>query len=207
MCTRGPCRTQDGELSPRCTWQLSVPTCRCGRRCRPSPATGTGKGLHQLNSAIPGREELPKDHRDTRHLERLCVDFKPDILWGEPLVLLAALRQSEGPLRLPRLSAVFTHGDSFDAPAAVRTPDGTAHSRVECEEISTPSRPCSKAWSRASTASLRCWRAARPRALVAGTRRIALLAVHRTAHLSPRPASTRRSESEPETTGPASTAR
>lgn len=73
--------------------------------------------MHYLGSALVLRINVSSlSAADTPYLERLCADFKPDILWGQPLeVLLAALRQSEGVLRLPRLSAVFTHGDSFDA--------------------------------------------------------------------------------------------
>ncbi|MFF5702002.1 phenylacetate--CoA ligase family protein [Streptomyces sp. NPDC012794] len=56
--------------------------------------------------------------RDADYVERLCADFKPDILWGQPLeVLLAALRGREGTLRIPQLKAVLTHGDSLDANA------------------------------------------------------------------------------------------
>ncbi|MER7466794.1 hypothetical protein [Streptomyces sp. NPDC097981] len=83
----------------------------------PAHAPVAFETMHYLGGALVLRINVSSlSSRDTSHLERLCADFKPDILWGQPLeALLAALRQSEGTLRLPRLSAVFTHGDSFDA--------------------------------------------------------------------------------------------
>ncbi|MFJ7899723.1 phenylacetate--CoA ligase family protein [Streptomyces sp. NPDC096198] len=83
----------------------------------PAHAPVAFETMHYLGGALVLRINVSSlSPRDTLHLERLCADFKPDILWGQPLeVLLAALRQQEGTLRLPKLSAVFTHGDSFDA--------------------------------------------------------------------------------------------
>ncbi|MEU3046635.1 hypothetical protein ABZ705_08900 [Streptomyces sp. NPDC006984] len=55
---------------------------------------------------------------DGAFLSRLCAEFRPDILWGQPLeILLAALRQNDGTLTLPSFRAVLTHGDSMDPQA------------------------------------------------------------------------------------------
>lgn len=55
-------------------------------------------------------------HQDAAFLSRLCAEFRPDALWGQPVeVLLAALRQNEGVLRLPPFKAVLSHGDSMDS--------------------------------------------------------------------------------------------
>lgn len=52
---------------------------------------------------------------DTSYMDRLCADFRPHVLWGQPLeVLLALLRQREGLLHLPTPQLVLTHGDTLD---------------------------------------------------------------------------------------------
>ncbi|OPF76712.1 hypothetical protein VT50_0222975 [Streptomyces antioxidans] len=52
---------------------------------------------------------------DTAFVDRLCADFRPHMVWGQPLeVLLALIRQREGLLHLPTPRMVLTHGDTLD---------------------------------------------------------------------------------------------
>nr|WP_024126066.1 phenylacetate--CoA ligase family protein [Streptomyces sp. FR1]AHE38684.1 Capsular polysaccharide biosynthesis protein [Streptomyces sp. FR1] len=52
---------------------------------------------------------------DTAYVDRLCADFRPHMIWGQPLeVLLAVLRQREELLHLPTPRLVLTHGDTLD---------------------------------------------------------------------------------------------
>ncbi|SDT68138.1 phenylacetate--CoA ligase family protein [Actinoplanes derwentensis] len=68
-----------------------------------------------MSTATPG---------DAAFLTRLCAEFKPDVLWGQPVeILLAALRQNEGTIDFPKFKAVLTHGDSLDARARATIAD------------------------------------------------------------------------------------
>ncbi|MET7622715.1 hypothetical protein [Streptomyces sp. NPDC005408] len=58
------------------------------------------------------------DRESCEYVNRICEDFRPHAVWGQPMeVLLAILRQREGLLRLPKPMRVLTHGDTLDPKA------------------------------------------------------------------------------------------
>lgn len=71
------------------------------------------------------------DRETCEYVNRICEDFRPHAVWGQPMeVLLAMLRQREGLLRLPKPMRVLTHGDTLDPQArkAISASFGAPHS-------------------------------------------------------------------------------
>ncbi|WP_326617699.1 hypothetical protein [Streptomyces decoyicus] len=75
--------------------------------------------LPNFGNAVTMRLNVSKiQSADTSYINRVCEEFGPHVLWGQPVeVLLALLRCRDKALRLPQPKAVFTHGDTLD-PAA-----------------------------------------------------------------------------------------
>ncbi len=56
------------------------------------------------------------DSGNAGYIERLVADFRPDVLWGQPMELLVlAGRVRSGELEISTPELVFTHGDTIDA--------------------------------------------------------------------------------------------
>ncbi len=53
---------------------------------------------------------------NARYVEQLVTDFKPDVVWGQPMEVLVLARMiTAGELSIPNPTLLLTHGDTVDA--------------------------------------------------------------------------------------------